>query len=574
MIMRRILRRTAVLAGLLLATGALPAATSAAAAPTLPTPVTAGALPAPQTNGIVWAVTIVGNTVYAGGRFTEARPAGAAPGTQEVPRHNLLAFDLTTGALLPWAPDVEGTVFSSTTDPGPFCESTGTTNEWLCDSVFRIKANANGSEIYVGGDFDHVDGLLRTRIVEFDTATGNVNQTFAPVLDSRVRGISVTPNAVYLGGGFSSVNGVSRTRLAAVDPTTGALLPWAPIADGEVFSVLAAPAQGKVLVGGGFDHLDGVAQRGIMSVDANTGAVTPFSVTLPGTVSTVTDIEPDGAGNAIISAYNYGDGATRFEGRASINIANGTLNWDDGCYGDTQAVAVSNGIVYSVSHTHQCSTIGIPAGGIPGTYQRLLAETAQAGGTSPYTINGVNAGDPVPVLLPWLPKADMGPSTSYWKNGTWSIDANGSYVVVGGEFLTVNGQPQQSLVRFAARGVPGAVNDGPQVPFAAPTVTRNSQVRPVVTWQATWDAQNSGLTYYVYRVGTASPIYQTSALSWPWSEPTLSYTDTSAPNGTVSYWIKAVDADGASEGSPHGTSTSQPVPNAPVGHNPPHIPGG
>ena len=553
--MRRILRRSAVLAGLLLATGALPAATTAAATPTLPTPVTAGALPTPQTNGIVWAVTIVGNTVYAGGRFTEARPAGAAAGTQEVPRHNLLAFDLTTGALLPWAPDAEGSVFTSTTNPGPYCQSAGATNQWVCDSVFRIKANADGSEIYVGGDFDHINGVVRTRIAEFDTATGNLNQTFAPVLDSRVRGISVTPNAVYLGGGFSSVDGVSRTRLAAVDPTTGALLPWAPIADGEVFSVLAAPAQGKVLVGGGFDHIDGAAHRGIMSVDGNTGAVSPWSVTLPGTVSTVTDIEPDGAGNAIIGAYNYGDGATRFEGRASINIAGGSLNWQDGCYGDTQAVVVSNGIVYSVSHTHECDPIGIPAT-IPGKYQRLLAETAQADGTSPVTFNGVQAGAPVPVLLPWLPKADDGPSTSYWKNGTWSIDANGSYVVVGGEFLTVDGQPQQSLVRFAARGVPGAVNYGPQVPFAAPTVVRNGQLRPVITWKATWDAQNAGLTYYVYRDGTANPIYQTTALSWPWSEPTLTYVDTSAPNGIVSYWIKAVDADGAHEGSPHGSSTN------------------
>jgi hypothetical protein len=276
---------------------------------------------------------------------------------------------------------------------------------------------------------------------------------------------------------------------------------------------------------------------------------------LPGTVSVVTDIEPDHQGNAIIGAFNWGDGSVRFEGRASINIAGGTPNWWDGCYGDTQSVVVANGIIYSASHTHECDPIGIP-NNIPGTYQRLIAETAQADGTSPVNFNNVHTGDPVPVLLPWLPKLDGGPSSSYWQNGPWTVDANSQYVVVGGEFLTVNGQPQQSLTRFAARGVPGAVNDGPQVPFSAPKVVRNGQGQPVVTWKSTWDAQNSGLTYKVYRDGTANPVYTTSSLSLPWSEPTLSYTDTSAPSGVVSYWISASDADGAHEGSPHGASSN------------------
>ncbi|WP_245695703.1 hypothetical protein [Actinopolyspora saharensis] len=43
-------------------------------------------------------VEIVGNTVYAGGHFDRARPAGVpAGGAGEVPRDNLMAFDLRTG---------------------------------------------------------------------------------------------------------------------------------------------------------------------------------------------------------------------------------------------------------------------------------------------------------------------------------------------------------------------------------------------------------------------------------------------------------------------------------------------
>ena len=37
----------------------------------------ADALPTVQINGVVWAQAIVGNTVYVGGEFTTAQPAGA-----------------------------------------------------------------------------------------------------------------------------------------------------------------------------------------------------------------------------------------------------------------------------------------------------------------------------------------------------------------------------------------------------------------------------------------------------------------------------------------------------------------
>ena len=65
-----------------------------------PATVTADALPTVQINGVVWAQAVVGNTVYVGGSFTSARPAGSPLGTNEVPRANFLAYDLTTGALL------------------------------------------------------------------------------------------------------------------------------------------------------------------------------------------------------------------------------------------------------------------------------------------------------------------------------------------------------------------------------------------------------------------------------------------------------------------------------------------
>ena len=49
----------------------------------------------------MWSQVVVGTTVYAGGSFSNARPAGSAPGTNLVPRSNLLAYNITTGVLVP-----------------------------------------------------------------------------------------------------------------------------------------------------------------------------------------------------------------------------------------------------------------------------------------------------------------------------------------------------------------------------------------------------------------------------------------------------------------------------------------
>src|SRR6476661_9228255 len=67
----------------------------------LPATVSSDPLAAPQIDsaGVVWSQAVVGSTVYAGGSFTKARPAGAAAGTSEVTRSYLLAYNIGTGVL-------------------------------------------------------------------------------------------------------------------------------------------------------------------------------------------------------------------------------------------------------------------------------------------------------------------------------------------------------------------------------------------------------------------------------------------------------------------------------------------
>jgi hypothetical protein len=227
--------------------------------PSLPTTVSAAALPTVQINGVVWAQVIVGNRVYATGEFTQARPAGSALGVNETPRSNILAYDLTTGALITsWAPTLNA-------------------------QGLAITASADGSRIYVGGDFDQVSGQWRSRVAAIDAQTGAV-LPFNPGANTTVRAFALNPstNTLYYGGFFTSVGSseigfTPRSRLAAVDATTGALLPWAPAADLEVISMVVHPASGRVIVGGSFNTLNGSTQWGMGSLDGVTGAVQPWA---------------------------------------------------------------------------------------------------------------------------------------------------------------------------------------------------------------------------------------------------------------------------------------------------------
>src|SRR3954463_2270630 len=79
--------------------------------PTTPRTASARPLPTTQINGVVWAQEVIGNTVYVAGEFTAARPAGAAPGVNQVTRSNLLAYDIRTGVLsTTWVPSTNAEV--------------------------------------------------------------------------------------------------------------------------------------------------------------------------------------------------------------------------------------------------------------------------------------------------------------------------------------------------------------------------------------------------------------------------------------------------------------------------------
>lgn len=502
-----------------------------------PETITADALPTPQTNGTVYTLAIVGNTVYAGGRFTSVRPHGSPAGTNEVARTNLLAFDLVTGALLPWAPGVAGTPFTGSSD---FCTKTAT-GQTLCDAVFRIRSSPDGSRIYVGGDFTSINGVARYRAAAFDTATGNLVSTFRPALSSRVRALAVTADRVYLGGAFTSVDGTARQRITAVDLNGRAVAGFNASSDFDVWAMAPSVDGSRVVVGGRFGKLSGAARKGlgtVMAADGSAGAWDPAVGTVAvSSNNAVTDVAVDG-GTVFATGFAFALGVKRFEGRLAADVNKGTLVWHDRCYGDGQAVAVAGGVLYSASHAHDCGNMNVGTFASTSTYQRITAETVAVRGKNRF-------GEPRPDLLVAFPNTNGGPSGCTYCNGPWSVAANGTYVVLGGEFTTVNGVAQQGLVRFAVRSLaPRKI-----APVALGTLTVSPGAKAAtLSWTSAWDRDNAMLTYNILRDGAV--VGSVRGLSSWWSQPRLTWTDRGVPTGRHTYTVQVIDSDG------NGTRTS------------------
>src|SRR5262245_9028403 len=85
----------AILVGVAIAVAATTAVAPLPAA-AAPVGVSLGPVAGWSTNGPVYATAIVGDTVYAGGSFTQVRDQS---GTQTLARTNLAAFDRVTGAI-------------------------------------------------------------------------------------------------------------------------------------------------------------------------------------------------------------------------------------------------------------------------------------------------------------------------------------------------------------------------------------------------------------------------------------------------------------------------------------------
>ncbi|WP_231686079.1 MULTISPECIES: PKD domain-containing protein [Micrococcaceae] len=492
--------------------------------PKTPVTVTADSLPTVQHDGVAWQAVTVGTTVYVAGKFNNARPSGAAAGTQLVPRRNILAFDLATGALK--------TSFTAS----------------LNGQALAIAASPDGSRIYVGGDFTTVNGVTRNRIAALNPDTGAPLSGFAPSVGGSVRAIVADGSKVWFGGLFGSVGSSSRNRLAAVNAGNGALLPWAPnAANGKVNALALSPDGSKVVVGGAFTTLNGSNRPGygLGMVDAVSGAnlATPINdvVRNGGTDSAVLSLSSDGT-SFYGTGYIFGTGGN-LEGAFAANWSDARVKWVEDCHGDSYGAFATDTAVYVAGHPHYCGNLGGYPETTPRTWHRAVAFGKEATGTLTKDIYGYPSftGQPAPAMLNWFPDMDTG-TASGQSQGPWAVTGNNSYVVMVGEFKNVNQRAQQGLSRFAVRSI--APNDqAPRVSGASfvPSLSSPGAGQVRVQWQANWDRDNSNLTYTVLRDGDTTPVYTASQLSTFWQRPTMSFTDSGLTGGQHSYRISVRD---------------------------------
>jgi hypothetical protein len=109
------------------------------------------------------------------------------------PRNYAAAVDAVTGAVTPWAPDPNGTVFG---------------------------LSSNGGTVYAGGDFSSIGGAPRISAAAVD-GSGTATSWIANA-NSRVYALAANGPNVYAGGTFTLIGGVAQSGIAAIyEGTTG-----------------------------------------------------------------------------------------------------------------------------------------------------------------------------------------------------------------------------------------------------------------------------------------------------------------------------------------------------------------
>ncbi|MFF4444921.1 DNRLRE domain-containing protein [Streptomyces sp. NPDC001502] len=482
-----------------------------ASAITAPVAFTADELPTWQTNGVVWAMAQANGTVFAGGTFSAVRPPEGVAGAEQN-AVNFVALDAATG--------------NPTSCKLAFTIGEGTA------TVRTLVVSKDKKTLYAGGSFGAVNGTPVSSLAAIDIASCTPKASFHPSFPATVRALAVTDDTLYAGGDFTTVEGQTRERFAAVDASSGALKPFVANVDEPGRAVEVTPDGKNVLLGGDFFTVNGSNSHALAVVNATTGAVTKTYGNIPSN-SVVKDISTDDTG---FYTGHEGSGGGVFDGRIGLRLSDFTEKWRDRCLGATQFVLPYEGVLYSSSHGHDCSTeLEFP----DGKRNFLLAQPTNHEGAAPAPVDGFVRG---PGKLGWHPTANDG------MDGTEGIGPrvmavaeknNVKYMWVGGEFTLINGKPQWGLTRFASTGDVGA----PTTPVASASSVKPGEVQ--VRWRTSYDADDSKLTYRIYRNGSATPAATVTASSLEWERPQASWNDATVKAGqSYTYRVTATDAAG------------------------------
>jgi PKD repeat protein len=365
-----------------------------------------------QANGTVNAVLTIGSTTYLGGDFTSMRPAGSDQGTSEVPRSHLAAVNNVTGALLPWNPGANA-------------------------SVYALAASPDGTRVYVGGSFGVLGGATHKRLGAVTADSGTAVSTFAPSADGKVYAIAASAGTVFVGGTFTTVDSAARSRAAAVVATDGSLVSaWAPVMNNTVRSITLSPDGAWVYVAGEFTAVNNLTrEKFITKLSPTTAAISPLATHAGYPVWSV-----------VVTADAIFVGGNGAGGHASELTTSGTQLWKFQTDGGVQAVYFLNGVLYVGGHFDNVCTgdtdgpttgFRCPAGTVGALRHKLVAVAPDASTSLGYDVAS------------WDPGANSA-------LGVFALSSNGSSLQVGGEFTTIGlgTVKQQAYAEFSPNQAP------------------------------------------------------------------------------------------------------------------------
>lgn len=260
----------------------------------------------PSTNGPVYAVLVHQSVLYIGGNFSMV-------GSE--PRNGLAAIDLTDGSVIQaWNPGVAGIVhdmqvssdgctlyvagvFSGISSAlrnhlgavgiNDLCSDYSLATPWNPDvtgtGVYGLALSADGTTLYVGGDFTAVAASPRSHLAAIDTVTATVTP-WNPTADGPVNVLRMAAdnNVIYVGGGFTQVGGQLHTALAALSPANNQALAWNPVLSGgtpvTAVNMLQLTTDNSLLyIGGTFGSVNSTSRNNLAAVNTADATLTGWN---------------------------------------------------------------------------------------------------------------------------------------------------------------------------------------------------------------------------------------------------------------------------------------------------------
>ncbi len=422
-------------------------------------------------DGQVLAVAKVGNRLIAGGTFTMVK--NWQGGQPIVVRNKLLAFNATTGALdTTFVPTVDGDVLS-------------------------LAAAPDGTSVFVGGKFTHVNGVAIGGIVKLDAASGHTITGFTASTNGWVQDLKITGTRLFLSGTFTSLKATARTGFGAVNATSGNVdTNVAPAFSDPISNTLQVqkfditPDGTRAVALGTFSKVNNLARQYLVVLDLSTTpvSVAPWNQTLtslpcPRTVNYLraVDISPDGQYFVLTTTGAFGGGPPSLCDTASrweINQTGSALQptWTEYTGGDSlYSVAITGSVVYLGGHQRWMNNSNPPSEGAgPGYVDRL----------------GIAAVDPqTGVVFSWNPTRDRG-------YGVTALLATSEGLWIGDDTENVGGEFHPRIAFFPLAG-------GTPVPAIAPATL------PTTLYAGTADGNLKARSFDGWTAGQSSIVDNT-----------------------------------------------------------------